>query len=698
MIVKSDYPVYMARKTPELGDESSDGADERAAGDGAIDRRSYLKLAGAAAAAIGTSAGVAGAQSTEGMERIELDYDQYGDPSQLYNVNDNRSGIPPEFVSSPTNGSSQAIRTEFSSAQKTANLEYRFEENGYEMPREVYTSFKLYPDGIRLSANDTVRIFWLPLTNGPGSSGGGATDGTNGWSNAIGFANRNDSPAPDGYNFFSYSYHMDRSGSGDFQMSSVPIWMDQWNEIEGYVRCNTFSGGSANRDGVMRYWVNGELAFERTNLRMTTTESNLIEGVGPLGYVVGSNLSGDALIYDDHEIAIGGMPADRDDSPPYDEDPTLVEPSAREQYEERFTYRNGDEEAVYRIYVDGDIVQSDWGQATYNESVEITSDEYAVIEATADPGTIDGYFFDGDIVAISADPDPSQLWVSGEQIDPADYPDSPPAEDQPDEPLEHVVLVDGLGTTSTTRYEFAVSGSVEKSTDGGASIDDGDAIDGGRVTGLVGGWRDAFRFSGELEELTVDGAARVSVDGEEIDPADYGDDLPHVLTVVGNGSEASYELTVDGTIDTVLGDASAAGAERQTTETVTGTIERGVHRFRFSGELVDVTFATGETHVYLDAERIDPADYSGETRVLPHAIVIDGSEADDATDYSFTIDGDVIQSNYRDATVDRADSLEGTSAAGSVGAGERDAYFFDGDITDFQLVGDATVDVYHNVQ
>ncbi|QSW99420.2 hypothetical protein [Haloterrigena alkaliphila] len=690
----------MARKTPGLDDAPSGSADD--SGSETVGRRSYLKLAGAAAAALGTTAGVSSAAPdgvTDGMDVIELDYAQYGSPSQVYNVNDNRSGIPPEFVSSPTNGTQTALRTEFSGAQKTANLEYRFEENGYDRPSEVYTRFDLYPDGIRLGTNDTVRIFWLPLTNGAGSSGGGATDGTNGWSNAIGFAHRNDSPAPNGYNFFSYSYHMDRDGSGDFEMTSTPIWMDQWNEIEGYVRCNTFSNGQANRDGVMRYWINGELAYERTNFRMTTTESNLIEGVGPLGYVVGSNLSGSALIYDNHEIAIGGIPEGRDDTPPYDEDPTLVEPGQRDQYDERLTYRNGDREAEYRIYVDGEIVQSDWSQATYNETVDIATDEYAVVDAVAAPGTVDGYFFDGEIVAISADPEPSALWVSGERLDPSDYPDEPAdsGEAAGEEPLENVILVDGLGTLRTSRYEFEVGGDVAKAAYGGASINAGDRIDAGHVIGSVAGWRDAFRFSGDLEQLTVDGPARVLVNGEPVDPADYGDDLPHILTIVGNGSESSYEVAVDGTIDTMVGDASEAEANLLSDSVASGSIETGVHRFRFSGELADFTFISGGTQVYVGDQRIDPDDYNDGV-VLPHAIVIDGTEAEGPSDYSFAIDGDVIKSSYRDATLEPTDAVEGASVEGVVREDELDAYWFDGNIADFTLAGDAGVDIYRNVR
>lgn len=242
--------------------------------------------------------------------RVEIDYGEHESPESIYNVNDNRSGIAPTLVSEPTHRSDTALRTEFSSAQKTANLEYRFEEHGEDQPEEVYTRFYVYPEGVVLPEHATLRMFWLPLTNGPGSSGAGATGGTNGWSNAIGFSHRNDAPAPEAYHFFSYSYHMDRGGSGDFEMTSAPVYVDEWNLVEGYVRANSFEGGSAEHDGVMRYWINGELAYERENFRVTTSEDNLIEGVGPLGYVVGADLAGAALVYEGHVIDRGGVPDD----------------------------------------------------------------------------------------------------------------------------------------------------------------------------------------------------------------------------------------------------------------------------------------------------------------------------------------------------------------------------------------------------
>ncbi|OAQ54435.1 hypothetical protein HTG_02485 [Natrinema mahii] len=299
----------------------------------------------------------------------------------------------------------------------------------------------------------------------------------------------------------------------------------------------------------------------------------------------------------------------------------------------------------------------------------------------------DAYRVDGSLTSISVD-NPDVMWVEldGEEIDPDSVGDSD---------LENTLLVDGVGTAGGTRYEFTVGGAVEKSTAGSASINADDRIESGTVTGSVGGWRDAFRFSGDLEELTVDGTARVYVNGEQVDPADYGDERPHVLTLVGNGSAANYEISVDGTIDAAVGDDAAASATIAE-NTVDGSIERGVQRFQFSGTVSDITFTNGSANVYVDDEEVDP-DEIGESELLPHAITIDGSDADGESSYAFETDGDVVASSYRDATVDDGDVIDGATVSGSV-ADSLDAYWFDGDIVDFRLTGDASVDVEYDVR
>ncbi|WP_254524313.1 hypothetical protein [Natrinema caseinilyticum] len=261
--------------------------------------------------------------------------------------------------------------------------------------------------------------------------------------------------------------------------------------------------------------------------------------------------------------------------------------------------------------------------------------------------------------------------------------------------LPNVLLVDG-SPSDATRYEFSVDGEIEHSNDEGASIDDEDTIDGSTVSGSVADWKDAFRFDGELTDLTVDGPGTVLVNGEQVHPADYGQQLPHVLEVTGPGSPTSYEITVDGTIELVSDDGPTEDATTISGSTVQSSLSEGSQTFRFSGALTDVTFTDGEADVTLDGESIDPSDY-GDHAMLPHAIIVDGIQADGPSTYSFEVEGAVAKTTYRGASIDDDDVIEDGAVRGAVG-NWRDAYWFDGDITDFRLRGDAEVDVQYNAR
>ncbi|SEV82407.1 right-handed parallel beta-helix repeat-containing protein [Natrinema salifodinae] len=345
----------------------------------------------------------------------------------------------------------------------------------------------------------------------------------------------------------------------------------------------------------------------------------------------------------------------------------------------------GDPTEYYVETTDELVADPDAGELETHDEIDGTSATGWVTTSS----NVDQFLFDGDLHEVAFAQGSARVEVNGEEIDPDEY-----NGDDPD--LENTLLVDGVGTSGSTRYEFTASGAVEKATVEGASIDDEDAVDGGHVTGAVASWRDGFRFGGDLEELTVDGGATIFVNGERVDPADYGEERPHVLTLVGNGTTANYEITVDGAIETVDGDESADAATIVDEHTVEGSIERGAQRFRFSGALTDVTFLDGSAHVYLDDRRIDPDEY-GDQELLPNAIVIDGTDTDGETSYEFAVDGEVITSSYRDASVDGDDEIDGRSVSGSVDD-ELDAYWFDGDITDFRLHGAASVDVEYNAR
>ncbi|NGM71255.1 hypothetical protein G6M89_19985 [Natronolimnobius sp. AArcel1] len=319
---------------------------------------------------------------------------------------------------------------------------------------------------------------------------------------------------------------------------------------------------------------------------------------------------------------------------------------------------------------------------------EATIDEGATVNGTHAEGTVadyrDAWRFDGEIERLTVDGD-AAVRVNGEAVDPADF----------DDVLENVILIEG-DESGATRYEFEVEGDVEKSNYEGASIDEEDVIEDSFVHGSVADWKDAFRFEGELEQLTVDGPGTVLVNDEPVDPDDYGTDLPHVLEVEGSGSPANFEITVDGEIELDSDDDPTDEATIISGSTVQSTVSDGTQTFNFAGAVTDVTITQGEATVSVNGEEIDPSEY-GEYELLPHAIVIDGTEDDSASTYAFEVSGAVVKSDYRGASIDDEDVIEGKSVRGAVG-NWLDAYWFEGDIEDFRLLGDASVDVQYNAR
>ncbi len=145
-----------------------------------------------------------------------------------------------------------------------ASLQYEFSQRlGYE-PEEIY--FRYY---LRFGSDwDPERGGKLPGiggTYGRGGWGGRPSDGRNGWSARGQFNGRRDGKTPIGF----YCYHADMKG----KYGASWIWKDdglgylennRWYCIEQYVKLNT---PGAN-DGVLRGWVDGKLAFEKTDVRM----------------------------------------------------------------------------------------------------------------------------------------------------------------------------------------------------------------------------------------------------------------------------------------------------------------------------------------------------------------------------------------------------------------------------------------------
>ncbi|MFC4541949.1 hypothetical protein ACFO5R_08410 [Halosolutus amylolyticus] len=269
---------------------------------------------------------------------------------------------------------------------------------------------------------------------------------------------------------------------------------------------------------------------------------------------------------------------------------------------------------TYSFAVDGDVertaapYESPSGypiEGGANDTIDV-EDGTSYVEGLTGNGFGDAFRIDGAVTSITID-NPDVMWVEldGEALSPDEVIEATGG----DTGLERTLLIDGVGTTGESRYEFDVTGDVEATTYRAASIDDDIQVDDDHVSGAVTGWRDAFAFDGELENVTVEGDARVLVDGEEIDTDDFGDALPRVLTLVGNGSPATYEVTVDGIIEPAVWD-DIDDVVTVDSGTVEGSIERDVQRFRFSGSVTDLRFDAGSAHVYADQDRIVPDDFN----------------------------------------------------------------------------------------
>lgn len=104
-------------------------------------------------------------------------------------------------------------------------------------------------------------------------------DGSNGWSIRGGFAKSGAATAgKPTVSIGSYAYHADADGpSGQFWGWNLGptgrLENGRWYAIEQYVRMNT----PGRRDGVFRAWIDGVLAFERTDLRFRDIDAIRIE-------------------------------------------------------------------------------------------------------------------------------------------------------------------------------------------------------------------------------------------------------------------------------------------------------------------------------------------------------------------------------------------------------------------------------------
>ena len=315
-------------ETNRTGAENRTGATgtERATAgtsDSGMSRRRALRLgvvvgAGGVLGLAGLGAGGATAHCDRPDSVVHLDYDEYDSWNDVYRLSNGR----PEnltFVSSPVNSGATALQLEISEGDHWgASTHYDFSDGLFELTGRV--DFAL-DTGWEMPGRDpsNCRLWNCAMSFGDGSAGGRYPDGTNGWSNRLYVTTRDaDSDGP--FHLLSDTYHMGGGSDGpddhDYLVDGEPyavaapeIEPGRWYEFEYYVCVNTITDGEANNDGIVRYWLDGELIFEREDFRFTEDYGdNIIDSTGPAGHYGGRYEAPQNCYayYDDHSMALNG--------------------------------------------------------------------------------------------------------------------------------------------------------------------------------------------------------------------------------------------------------------------------------------------------------------------------------------------------------------------------------------------------------
>lgn len=206
----------------------------------------------------------------------------------------------PEHKFQPHSGKALSITTPKGS-HYGASIEFPFKDTKGGEPSEIY--FRYY---LRLGDD------WDPTGGGklPGIGGtygragwgGRPSDGSNGWSARGLFLARKDGRTPIGF----YCYHADMKGKygAHWTWDRDDLGLlenNRWYCIEQYARLNT----PDKDDGILRGWVDGKLAFEKTDVRMRSTTELKIQNIWINLYHGGGNpaSSEDHLYIDDIVIS-----------------------------------------------------------------------------------------------------------------------------------------------------------------------------------------------------------------------------------------------------------------------------------------------------------------------------------------------------------------------------------------------------------
>lgn len=239
-----------------------------------VDRREFLKRVGARVVASGIAAGALFAEPAGVPDYptvapdvwIPLGSETYAESFTSARVTDRN-----RIVDGP-DGASKSLRVSIPEGDHYGTaMDYRLRESAGSEPERLHSRYSLYVPR-ELDFDDGGKLPGPVGTYDTAGWGGRPSDGTNGWSARMGFA---DPGGADGDVLLtSYVYHADMDGEfgthfewdrgGNGLLNS-----SRWYRVDNYVQLNT----PGERDGVVRGWVDGDLALDVTDLRFRDVDA-----------------------------------------------------------------------------------------------------------------------------------------------------------------------------------------------------------------------------------------------------------------------------------------------------------------------------------------------------------------------------------------------------------------------------------------
>jgi len=193
-----------------------------------------------------------------------------------------------ERVSSPVFDGDYALHVRVPRGTHTGiGWQWKFRNFGLAEPEEIYFRYYIYLGPLGGSTGFD-KLPGISGTYGVAGWGGRPSHGDDGWSARMTSRNRGSDYVEPGY----YCYHADQAGTyGDVWLwgSDAYLKRGQWHAIEVYGRMNNLGpDGRGYNDGILRGWVDGQLVFQKTNIRFRDVARLKIEAIWFNVYVGGT--------------------------------------------------------------------------------------------------------------------------------------------------------------------------------------------------------------------------------------------------------------------------------------------------------------------------------------------------------------------------------------------------------------------------